>query len=144
MPLSQAVDMLRSTVCCLALLLTTNALLAQRQPSRERPAVACDMSQRIISVTVVDRSTGALVEGATVAATRVRTKAVVTPGATMGSPGIYYIVQDGELPELSRAGEPLRIVVSKGERRVVVNYTIGLDARGCHVDLRGGPKEIKL
>jgi hypothetical protein len=118
-------------------------LAAQGRATRERPAQACDMSQRIVGVQLVDRNSGAPIEGATVSATRVRSKQVIQQAATMGTPGLYYIAQDGELKDLTRAGEPLRIVATLGSRRVTANYTLGLDARGCHVDLRG-PKEIKL
>jgi hypothetical protein len=132
----------------LVVVLFGGTVSAQSQPPadsrRERPAQACDMMLRLITVRVVDGATGEPVSGATIRATRLRSKERLTSPTAMGTPGDYYLVEDGVLKGLTSEGEPLQIVVSKGKRRTTVTRTIGLDARGCHIEMRGGSPTITL
>jgi len=112
--------------------------------SQERVTKACDLMQRVITVRVVDRATGEPVSGAVIRATRLRSKERLSSPTAMGTPGDYYLVEDGVLKGLSTAGEPLQIVVSKGKRRTAITRTIGLDASGCHIEMRGGSPTIML
>jgi hypothetical protein len=132
----------------LVVVLFGGTVSAQSQPPagsrRERPAQACSMSQRMLTARVVDRGTGEPVVGATVVATRVRTRKVVNSTTTMGTPGDYYIVEDGGIPDLEPKGEPMRIVATKGRRRASVTVLIGLDARGCHIEWKDGVPTVRL
>lgn len=132
----------------LVVVLFSDAVSAQSRPpsgiSQKRLEKACDMMQRLITVRVVDRTTGEPVSGAIIQATRLRSKERLASPTAMGTPGDYYLVQDGVLKELSIEGEPLQIVVSKGKRRTTITRTIGLDARGCHIEMRGGSPTITL
>ncbi|MCU0635357.1 MAG: hypothetical protein MUE41_10840 [Gemmatimonadaceae bacterium] len=101
------------------------------------------MSLRAVGVRVVDARTGKPVPGATIRSTLLRTRDSLPRGATETTPGDYLVAEDGTIPGLTRAGERLRITASLGSRRVSARYVLGLDAGGCHVELRG-PKELRL
>jgi hypothetical protein len=132
----------------LVVVLFGGGVSAQSQPPagnpQERLGKVCDMMQRVITVRVVDRATGEPVSGATIRATRLLSKERLAAPTAMGTPGDYYLVEDGVLKGLSTKGEPLQIVVSKGKRRTTVTRTIGLDAGGCHIEMRGGSPTITL
>jgi hypothetical protein len=112
--------------------------------TRQAPAEVCDMRAKLIAIRVVDRRTGEPVAGATVRATRVRSREALPSAGPMGPPGDYLIVEDGAIAGLTREGEPLRVTVSKGSRRRTLTFTVALDSAGCHVELRGAPLTVRL
>ena len=118
-------------------------LHAQARIRPPRPQV-CDMRAHIVILRVVDRTTGEPISRATIVATRTRTGAKLADAAWMGTPGNYLLAGDGDLPGLTAAGEPLDIVITHGARHVRTTVEVGLTADGCHVEMRKGPKEIRL
>lgn len=116
---------------------------AQPPAERGREAQVCNMMQKLVTIRIVDRTTGEPVSGAAITATRVRTKAALPNVGSPGPMGDYYLVEDG-LPGLTRAGEPLRVTIRYKGRRVVRTYTLGLDTAGCHVDVRGGSLTVRI
>jgi hypothetical protein len=108
-----------------------------------RQAQACDMRQKMVALRVVDRRTGEPVTGATITATRLRTKETLPNTGPMGPSGDYYVLEDG-LRGLTAAGEPLRVTVRYRGRRITRTYTLGLDQTGCHVDVRGGSLIVRI
>ena len=118
-------------------------LHAQTRARLPRPRV-CDMRAHIIMLRVVDRTTGEPISRATIVATRTRTGAKLADAAWMGTPGNYLLAGDGDLPGLTAAGEPFDIVITHGAKHVRTTVELGLIADGCHVEMRNGPREIRL
>lgn len=147
--------MLRAPVSC-ALLASLLAVGACAAPIAAQPPVTrslprsdsagriCSAKAPVVAVRVIDRQTEAPVTGATITATRTRTGVRLTGAGPMGPPGDYLVAEDGGVEGLTRAGEPLLVEVRLGSRSVRAEYVIGLTEDGCHVELRSGPKSLRL
>jgi hypothetical protein len=103
----------------------------------------CDMSLRIVSMRVVDAA-GAPVNDATVSVRRVRTRIMLSSAEAMGSQGDYKIAEDGSIPDLRKGGEPFDVTFTKAGRSRRVRVIIGMDAAGCHTELKSTARAVTL
>ena len=117
---------------------------ARRGRAVPRPQQICDMRASILILRVVDRRTGAPVSRATILATRTRSGERLVDAHWMGTPGNYLLAGDGDLPGLTADGETLDVVFTLGARTARATFEVGLTADGCHVEIKKGPKEIRL
>lgn len=111
-----------------------------RVPASDR---ICDMSMRVITMQLVDRS-GAPLGGAGITVRRVRRRATVSGAASMGAGGDYKILEDGEISDLRPAGEPFDVTFAAAGRRKRVRLVIGMDPARCHVAQKSGPTKVIL
>jgi hypothetical protein len=123
---------------------TLEAQVHGKPDSTLLPGGACPASAGVVAVRVLDRETGAPISRATVVATRTRSGARLAESGWMGTPGDYLIATDAGLPGLTAEGEQLRVVVTLGSRRVEATYLVALSADGCRIELRGGPRILRL
>jgi len=138
--------MMRALYRSMALVaMTTSAACAQSATETRLPAGTrvCDMSVRVVSIRLVDAA-GAPVSGASIVVRRVRTRATLEHAEAMGGQGDYKIIEDGELSDLRREGEPFDVSFTKGGRVRKVRLVIGQDAGGCHVLLKRGPASVRF
>jgi hypothetical protein len=128
-----------------ALLLAATAAGAQGATTRTLPPdrQICDMSIRIIAMRLVDRA-GAPVSGASITVRRVRTRTNLDNTEAMGGQGDYKVLEDGTLKDLRRGGEPFDVTFAKDGRTRRVRLRIGMDAGGCHVELKSGPVRVVM
>jgi hypothetical protein len=107
------------------------------------PPRACDMSQRALTLRLVDAASRAPLRAgaATVAVLRKDTGAKLRDASEFAlEAGSWIVVEDGELP-LSAPGDTAVLVLEvqrAGRQMVRREITVELDARGCHVMWRGG------
>ena len=111
-----------------------------RLPASER---ICDMSMRVITMRLVDRS-GAPVGGAEISVRRVRRRVPVSGAESMGAGGDYKILEDGTIQDLRPGGEPFDVTFTASGRRKRVRLVIGMDSARCHVALKSGPTKVTL
>ncbi len=128
-----------------ALLFAATAAGAQGTPTKTLPPdrQICDMSMRIIAMRLVDAA-GAPVSGASITVRRVRTRTMLENTEAMGGQGDYKVLEDGDLKDLRRGGEPFDVTFAKDGRTRRVRLRIGMDASGCHVVLKSGPVRVVL
>ena len=127
----------------LILMAAASTAAAQGGASATLPAERriCDMSMRVIAMRLVD-SAGAPVPGAAITVRRVRTKTMLEHAEAMGGQGDYKVLEDGTLPNLRRGGEPFDVRFTLGGRSRRVRLQIGMDAGGCHVELKRGATTV--
>ncbi len=141
-------DVMRVSVVCRSvcvLLVAATAAGAQGAPTRTLPSDqrVCDMSMRIIAMRLVDAA-GAPGAGASITVRRVRTRTMLENVEAMGGEGDYKVLEDGTLKDLRRAGEPFDVTFAKNGKTRRVRLRIGMDAGGCHVELKSGPVRVVM
>lgn len=117
--------------------------LTDHRPPDSADQVACTMSFAMITVRVVD-TTGALVEGATIAVTRARTgENVQLHDQGLPYAGTYVVLDDSWREKVDPAGERFDVTASKDGRQGSAQLTIGAPGAGhCHVQRLAGPEQI--
>ena len=104
----------------------------------------CTLEFRTVTVRVVDAA-GQPVPGLDVTVTNERTGAVLDVDQANVAPneqGVYAVVTDGEVNDVSEAGDPLRFRAEGGGRTAEATFVVGRDACACHIDKRSGPEEV--
>lgn len=142
---TNATSMLRPVGVALATLLVTVGPAGAQAEAARPPASAriCDMSIRVVTMRLVDRS-GAPVSDAAVTLRRVRRRSIVAGAESMGGGGDYKLIEDGVLRDLRPGGEPFDVTFARGGRRRTVRVVLGLDPGQCHVALKSGPTTVTL
>jgi hypothetical protein len=140
----RSVRAMRFVISGIVALVSADALAAQATAKPMPPEQRiCDMSMRVIAMRLVDRS-GTPIADAGLTVRRVRTRAAVPRAEAMGG-GDYKILEDGTLTDLRKGGEPFEVAFTRaGGRRKVVRLVIGMDAGGCHVELKRGATTVTM
>lgn len=129
-----------------ALLVVLVPTLLQAQPpvtkDRRLPPpgfTECDKRERLLDITLLDDATGAPVNEATVTLVRRDGGDTLQVGRRLARDGAWVFMDYGELTrEQVRPGIPVVLVVQRtGRPDVRRPLTLGLDPRGCHLELRG-------
>lgn len=128
--------MMRIVIASLAFSATALGAQSAKLP----PAQVCDMSARVLILSLVD-SSGTALPDAAISVRRLRTGTRVERAEATGG-GSYLVLEDGTLPDLRRGGEPFEVKFRRGNRRRRVRVRIGMDDSGCHVRFITVPPKI--
>lgn len=136
-------DIARRTA--LLILTCASAALAQSATTARLPSTTrvCDMSARVIAIRLLTKS-GAAIPNATMSVRRIRGNAAVAGAGAMGGQGDYKILEDGSMPDIRPAGEPFDVTFSRDGKTKRVRLVIGLDASGCHLEVRRGATTVTM
>jgi len=104
---------------------------------------ACTLEFRFFTVTVVDAS-GEPVEGMSISVRRVSDGAVLTPDSSLQQGGVYVILTDGNIQDVTEAGTTVEVVGTLGDMGFTAEYVFDRDACQCHVNKVSGPEMVEL
>ncbi len=105
---------------------------------------ACTLEFRFFTVTVVDAS-GQPAEGVSISVRRVSDGALLTVNSSLGQgSGVYVILTDGNIQDVSEAGTTVEVVGTLGELGFTAEYVFDRDACQCHVNKISGPETVQL
>lgn len=124
---------------------------AEAQPPERRPllrsnAVVCPMSERLLSITLIDSLSGEPIDRARVSFKHTPDAVWVHEGSRITpAPGSWVFMDAGGIDrEAAREGVVGELLVERDGRAPVRRaITVGLDSTGCHLVFRG-PAEIRL
>jgi hypothetical protein len=130
-------------------LLLPNAAMAQPTQARVTSTAAdraCDMSARAITLTLVDDRSGAPITEARVTLWRDSADAPLRQASLLPMfEGRWVLFEDGDLTLGARETVRLWLQVERAGRDAVRReLRVGLDATGCHLELRGDLRELRL
>ena len=105
---------------------------------------ACTTEFRFFTVTVVDAQ-GQPTADVEISATRVSDGLDLTPDDMgVGQPGVYVILTDNAIGEVTSEGTRVEVVGTRGETSFRTEFVLNRDVRRCHVSQVSGPGTVHL
>ena len=105
---------------------------------------ACTTEFRFFTVTVVDAQ-GQPAAGVEISATRVSDGLDLTPDDMgFGQPGVYVILTDNAVGEVTEEGTRVEVVGTHGETGFRAEFVFNRDDCHCHVSQVSGPGAVQL
>ena len=132
-----------------ATLLLPDAAMAQPTQARVTSTAAnraCDMSARAVTLTLFDDRSGAPITEARVTLWRDSAEAPLRQASLLPMfEGRWVLFEDGDLAIGAQETVRLWLQVERAGRDAVRReLRVGLDTTGCHLELRGGLRELRL
>ncbi len=119
------------------------AAVASCSGSEPATPCLCTLEFRIFRVTVVDAG-GEPAEGVSISVRRVSDGAVLTENSFLGLPGVYVILTDGNIDDVSEDGTTVEVVGTLEDMGFRAEYVFDRDACRCHVNKLSGPDTVQL
>ena len=105
---------------------------------------ACTLQFNFFTVTVVDAA-GQPAAGVSISVRRVSDGAVLTENRSFDlPPGVYVILTDGNIDDVSEAGTTVKVVGILGDMGFTAEWVFDRDACHCHVNKISGPDTVQL
>lgn len=133
---------MRFVLLACALTLTAAGCTMINQPAGPECG-ACTMEFRTVQVQIVD-DRGAPIEGMDVVVRNERTGIDIELDQESGGfgSGMYAVVTDGNVHDLSEEGDTLSFRATDGARVAEGRFVVGHDACACHIVRESGPEQI--
>jgi len=130
-------------------LLLPNVAMAQPTQARVSSTAAdrsCDMSARALALALIDDRSGAPITEARVTLWRDGATAPLRQASLLPIlEGRWVLLEDGDLTLAAQETVRLWLQVERAGREAVRReLRVGLDATGCHLELRGALRELRL
>lgn len=126
------------------LLLASGCSLVRNHDGPGDGQCMCTMEFRSVTVNVSDAN-GVPVSGLAVTVTNERTGAVLdVPQDAMSGSGTYAVATDGNVSDVSEAGDRLRFHAQGGGRTADAVFVVSRDACACHITKESGPESVTV